>query len=168
MAERIVKQVRPRSKVPSLPKEIREKRVAAYARVSTDSDEQMGSVEAQKDYFEKLLQEMDVVAGLIQKCVNENAVQTINQDEYINRYNALVERHEKAQHRYDTLQKKRERRLIQADIMSGFLFAITELDTLQLQFNPALWHATVDHVTIFADERLVFHFMNGIDVEVRL
>ena len=55
MAERIVKQVRPRSKVPSLPKEIREKRVAAYARVSTDSDEQMGSVEAQKDYFEKLI-----------------------------------------------------------------------------------------------------------------
>ena len=32
------------------------KRVAAYARVSTDSDEQMGSVAAQKDYFEKLIQ----------------------------------------------------------------------------------------------------------------
>ena len=31
-------------------------RVAAYARVSTDSDEQMGSVAAQKDYFEKLIQ----------------------------------------------------------------------------------------------------------------
>lgn len=57
MAERIVRQVRPRSKVPSLPKEIREKRVAAYARVSTDSDEQMGSVKAQKDYFEKLIRE---------------------------------------------------------------------------------------------------------------
>ena len=57
MAERVVKLVRPRSKVPSLPKEIREKRVAAYARVSTDSDEQMGSVEAQKDYFEKLIRE---------------------------------------------------------------------------------------------------------------
>ena len=57
MAERIVKQIRPRCKVPSLPKEIREKRVAAYARVSTDSDEQIGSVEAQKDYFEKLIRE---------------------------------------------------------------------------------------------------------------
>ncbi len=57
MAERVVKLVRPRSKVLSLPKEIREKRVAAYARVSTDSDEQMGSVEAQKDYFEKLIRE---------------------------------------------------------------------------------------------------------------
>lgn len=117
---------------------------------------------------EELLREMDVVAGLIQKCINENAVQTIDQDEYINRYNALVERHEKAQNRYDTLQKKRDRRLIQADIMSGFLFAITELDTLQLQFNPSLWHTTVDHVTAYADERLVFHFKNGSEVEVRL
>lgn len=95
-------------------------------------------------------------------------MQTIDQDEYINRYNALVERHEKAQSRYDSLQKKRERRLLQADIISGFLFAITELDTLQLQFDPVLWHTTVDHVTVYADECLEFLFMNGINVEVRL
>ncbi len=80
----------------------------------------------------------------------------------------MVERHEKAQSRYDNLQKKRERRLIQADIMSGFLFAITELDTLQLQLNQPLWHTTVDHVTVYADERLVFHFKNGSEVEVRI
>ena len=93
---------------------------------------------------------------------------SINQDEYINRYNALVERYEKAQKRFDTLQKKRDRRLRQADVMSGFLFAITELDTLQLQFNPPLWHTTIDHVTVYADERLVFRFRNGCEVEVKL
>ena len=49
-----------------------------------------------------------------------------------------------------------------------FLFAITELDTLPLQINPPLWHTTVDHVTVYADECLEFHFMNGIDVEVRM
>lgn len=117
---------------------------------------------------ENLLDEMDVVAGLIQKCVNENAVQTMNQEDYITRYNALVERHEKAQNRYETLQKKRDRRLIQADIMSGFLFAITELDTLQLHFDPALWHTTVDHVTVYADERMAFCFRNGSEVEVKM
>ena len=117
---------------------------------------------------EEMLQEMDVVAGLIQKCVNENAMQAIDQDEYINRYNALVERHEKLQSRYDTLQKKREHRLLQADIMSGFLFIIAELDTLQLQFDPVLWHTTVDHVTVYADERLVLNFRNGSEVEVRM
>ena len=46
--------------------------------------------------------------------------------------------------------------------------AIIELDTLQLQFNPPLWHTTVDHVTVYADERLVFHFKNGSEVEVQL
>ena len=117
---------------------------------------------------EELLREMDVVAGLIQKCINENAVEAIDQDEYISRYNSLVERHEKAKNRYDTLQKKRDRRLIQADVMSGFLFAITELDTLQLQFNPPLWHITVDHVTVYADERLVFYFKNGSKAEVQI
>ena len=57
MADRVVTQVRHRAALPSLPKAVFEKRVAAYARVSTDSDEQMGSVEAQKDYFQKLITE---------------------------------------------------------------------------------------------------------------
>ncbi len=55
MADRIVELVRPIAKMPSLTGENKKKRVAAYARVSTDSDEQMGSVKAQKDYFEKLI-----------------------------------------------------------------------------------------------------------------
>ena len=53
MADRVVKRVRVVTKVPPPPKPVTLKRVAAYARVSTDSDEQMGSVQAQKDYFEK-------------------------------------------------------------------------------------------------------------------
>lgn len=57
MADRVVKQVRHRPSLPQLQKTLHDKRVAAYARVSTDSDEQMGSVEAQKDYFEKLIRE---------------------------------------------------------------------------------------------------------------
>lgn len=57
MAERVVTQVRPRTVLLPKTKPVFEKRVAAYARVSTASDEQMGSVEAQKDYFQKLITE---------------------------------------------------------------------------------------------------------------
>ena len=57
MADRVVKQVRPRAALLPIAKPVFEKRVAAYARVSTASDEQMGSVEAQKDYFQKLITE---------------------------------------------------------------------------------------------------------------
>ena len=55
MADRIVTVIPVRAPF-FLPAASRSKiRVAAYARVSTASDEQMGSVKAQKDYFEKLI-----------------------------------------------------------------------------------------------------------------
>lgn len=57
MADRVITQVRPRAALPPMTKSGFEKRVAAYARVSTSSDEQMNSVEAQKDYFQKLITE---------------------------------------------------------------------------------------------------------------
>ena len=117
---------------------------------------------------EELIQEMDVLTELIKKCVNDNTTQAIDQEEYISKYNSLVERHEKMQSRYDYLKKKKERRLQQFDRMSYFVFAVIELDELELQFNPALWHTTVDHVTVYADERLLFHFKNGSEVEVIL
>lgn len=55
MADRVVTVIPARTML-DIPTAKRPKqRVAAYARVSTASDEQMGSVEAQKDYFEKLI-----------------------------------------------------------------------------------------------------------------
>ena len=41
--------------IPKLEPMTRRKRVAAYARVSTASDEQMGSIEAQRDYYSKYI-----------------------------------------------------------------------------------------------------------------
>ena len=57
MADRVIIQLRPQTVLLPNAKPVFEKRVAAYARVSTASDEQMASVEAQKDYFQKLITE---------------------------------------------------------------------------------------------------------------
>lgn len=115
-----------------------------------------------------ILQELDVVSGLIKRCVNKNAAQPLDQAAYIDRYNSLVDRYEKLQARYDSLQQQRERRLLQADTLSGFLFEISELDLLQLKFNEALWNTVIDYVTVFADESLVFHFKNGAEITVQM
>ncbi|MGM9600755.1 MAG: recombinase, partial [Faecousia sp.] len=116
----------------------------------------------------EILQEMDVVSGLIKKLVNENAAQPLDQAAYIDRYNSLVERFENLQAEYDALQRQKERRRIQTDALSGCLFALTELDLLQLTFNEKLWNTVVDHVTVYADERLVFHFKNGSEITVQM
>ena len=116
----------------------------------------------------RTLQEMDVVAGMIRQMVNENAAQAQSQTAYIERYNTLVERYENLQTRYDDLQQQKEQCQIQADAISGCLFALGELDLLNITFSETLWTVAVDHVTVYADDRLVFHFKNGSEVTVQI
>jgi hypothetical protein len=50
---------------------------------------------------EELLREMEVVSTLTQQCVAENAAQTVDQTEYLQRYEGYAQRFEKAQQRYN-------------------------------------------------------------------
>ena len=115
-----------------------------------------------------ILQELDVVTGMIQQMVKENAAQAANQIDYTNRYNALVDRYETLQLRYDSLQAQRQRKQLQAAAMDDCLTAIEEVDLLQIQFSDVLWNTVVDHVTVCADKQLVFHFKNGADISIQM
>ena len=115
-----------------------------------------------------ILREMDVVAGMIKHLVDENATQAKSQAAYIGQYNSLVERYENLQARYDTLQQQKERKKIQADAIGNCLTALEEVDLLDITFSGALWTAAVDHVTVYADNRLVFCFKNGSEIIVTI
>ena len=116
----------------------------------------------------KILQEMDVVAGMIRQMVHENANQATDQATYAERYNSLVERYEKLQAEYDALQQQKERRQIQAEAVSGCLAALEALDLLDISFSDGLWNTVVDHVTVYADGHMVFHIKNGTEMEVSI
>ena len=115
-----------------------------------------------------ILQELDVVTGMIQQMVKENASQAANQIDYTNRYNALVDRYENLQLRYDSLQAQRQRRQLQAAAMDDCLTTLEEVDLLQIHFSDVLWNTVVDHVTVCADKQLVFHFKNGADIPIQM
>lgn len=53
-------------------------------------------------------------------------------------------------------------------IIGGMIFELSELDDLPLTFDEILWQGTVDHVTVYAVERVVFRFKDGKDVMTRL
>ena len=56
MREKVVTRIEPNvTIIPKLEPLVRHKRVAAYVRVSTASDEQMGSIAAQRDYYSKYI-----------------------------------------------------------------------------------------------------------------
>ena len=54
------------------------------------------------------------------------------------------------------------------DDVDAFLFELSELDELDMEFSPQRWNAIVDHVTVHSDGRLVFNFQNGSDVIVEI
>jgi len=113
----------------------------------------------------ELLREMEVVTGLTRQCVSENATNPIDQAEYIDRYNGYVERFDKLKVRYEALQTERTVRYGNLERIGGFMFAIQELDTLPIGFDEKLWNTLVDHVAVYYDERVVFTFQGGKEIE---
>ena len=75
-------------------------------------------------------------------------------------------RYEKLQAEHDALLQQKERRQIQAEAVGRCLDALEALELPQIAYTDSLWNTAVDHVTVFADDRLVFHFKNGTEIIV--
>ena len=118
--------------------------------------------------IKEFLVEMEVVSELVKKLINENAANPMNQDEYIAKYDGYTNRFNRAKTEYEKLQKTIEQRQLKADVISGFMFEISELDDLPIEFDEKLWNSVVDTVTIYKNERLVFKFKNGTEIEEQL
>ena len=112
-----------------------------------------------------LQEELDVVAELIRKCVEENSRDAQNQSEYGTRYNGYVDRYEAAQNKLEELQREHALRQSKADAMGAFMFAISEQNTLT-DFDAKLWTATIRSVMVHSDGRMAFHFLTGGEIEV--
>lgn len=113
-------------------------------------------------------EEMEVVAGLIEKSIATNAITALDQDEYAKSYESLTERYTALQKRYTALTKQRADKEYKADILSGFLFEIGELELLDTEWSDSRFHAIVERITVHNDGRLVFTFRNGSEETVMM
>ena len=48
------------------------------------------------------------------------------------------------------------------------LFELMELEQLPIEFDEKLWNATVERLTVYEDERLVFSLKDGTEITVLL
>ena len=118
--------------------------------------------------LESVSSEMEVVTGLIQKLIVENATRKLDQNDYRRKYEGYVNKYAALESRMDSLKKDRESREIKFGIFSGFLFELSELEELPLEFDVKLFHSLVDYATVYHDGRVVFAFRNGAEVETRI
>lgn len=105
---------------------------------------------------------------MLKQTVMQNASATVSEEEYKRRYNDLIERYQIAEEKLNTLLAERKRMEAEALAISGMLFELMELAQLPIEFDEKLWNATVERLTVYEDERLVFSLKDGTEVTVLL
>lgn len=112
--------------------------------------------------------EMEVITGLIQRLIDENATRKMDQNDYRKRYDGYVSRYAALESRMDSLEKERKTREFKYDIFSGFLFELGEIHELPLAFDDRLFYQLVDYATVYSDGRVVFSFRNGTEITTEM
>lgn len=155
---------------------IKERFLKAVNILCTEKDEVIANYEAIKETVfdtaaleeEKaaLQEEMNVVAELIQQCINENARIALNQADYQMRYDALAERFEKAKTRLETVNMEITEKQARRESTERFISELSRQDSVITEFDEDFWYAMVDYVTVFNKEDVRFTFKDGTEIRV--
>ena len=118
--------------------------------------------------IQALEEELTTITGMLRLCIAENAANTMTEETYRTTYAELCRRFEETEARLTSLQKRRDRMKTDAIAIGGMMFELGELDTLPVDFDEKLWQGTIDHVTVQADERVVFVFKDKAEITTTL
>lgn len=108
--------------------------------------------------------EIEIVACLVEKLVQENASKIQNQDDYETRYQALAERYDKAKDELEKandelLQKKARQKNLEAIVTK-----MEELDMVLLECSDEIWLMLIEEAVAHENGTLNFKFKNGYNI----
>ncbi len=101
-----------------------------------------------------LEEELTDVTEMLRLCIEENATNTMTEKTYRTTHADLCHRFEETEAKLAALQRRREKMKADAIAIGGMMFELGELDALPIAFDEKLWNGTIDHVIVYADERV--------------
>ena len=121
-----------------------------------------GSAELEKQQAE-LKEELEVVVGLVERCVAENARTALDQDEYSERYNGLVSRYEAVKAQFDEVTQAIADKNDRKKLLEQFL-RMVETQEPVTEFDERLWSSLVDFVTVYREKDIRVTFKDGTEI----
>lgn len=122
------------------------------------------SAELEKRQTE-LKEELEVVVGLVERCVTENARVALDQDEYTQRYNGLVSRYEAVKAQFDEVTQAVADKADRKKLLEQFLHTV-EGQAPVTEFDERLWSGLVDFVTVYSEKGIRVTFKDGTEIQV--
>jgi site-specific DNA recombinase len=155
--------------------EIKERFIVAVNKLIKDKEEIIANFELIKDRvfdttdlekeLAELQSEIEVVAGIIQQAISENAHFALDQEEYQERYNGLVDRFDLAKARHAAITEKITDKQTRFGTMNDFLNALRKQEDLITEFDAELWCSLVDFGTVYDKDDVRFTFKNGTEIQ---
>ena len=105
-----------------------------------------------------LIEEVQMLADAVEKCIYENAHVALDQTEYQKRYDGLVHRYDEAKAQLDAITEQIADKKARRATSEEFLKVLERQDGLVTEFQTNLWCGLVDFVTVYArnDVKITF------------
>ena len=113
----------------------------------------------------QLQEEMNIVAEMIQQCVNENAHIALDQTEYQKKYDGLADRFDRIKERLEAVGFAITERVAKREKTERFLAELEKRDASLTEFNEEDWYSLVEYVTVYSREDIRFTFKNGMEIK---
>ncbi len=149
--------------------------ISAVNKLLSDREEILGNFELIKSTvfdttdLEKeqaeLQNELEVVAGMIQQAIGENAHFALDQGEYQERYNGLVDRFDLAKARHTAVTEEITDKQTRLSTINTFLYTLRKQDNLLTDFDEKLWCSLVDYATVYNKDDVRLTFKNGTEIQ---
>lgn len=112
-----------------------------------------------------LIDEVQMLADAVEKCIYENAHMALDQAEYQKRYDGLTQRYDEAKAKLDTVTELIADKKARKATIEEFLKVIQGQGGLVTEFQTNLWCGLVDFVTVHSKDDVRFTFKNGVEIK---
>ena len=110
--------------------------------------------------------EINEITVLVEKCINQNAHNALNQEDYKKQYDRLIERYENVKSRLEYADTEITQKQTKKKMMELFLTKLEKQSKTVTEFTEELWYSMVDFVTVYSDADIRFTFKNGVEITV--
>ena len=114
----------------------------------------------------ELTDELNIVAGLIQDGIYQNAHVAQNQADYNREYESLAARYEKAKSRLDEVEAEIHDKHSRRKSIEHYLEILTECKEAVTEYEAWLWHGMVEFVTVYSKDDIRFTMKDGTEIKV--
>lgn len=115
--------------------------------------------------IEKLSQELSVIENTNRELVLKFAQSPKRPADYDERRDALSKEYYEKFRKFQKLEQKRTDQLNRAETLQSMVQQLSETKTIIDTFDDSLWRTMIEKVTIFHDNRMIFQFLDGTEIE---